>query len=1012
MPDTPEHDLPQPQQPDAEQPEQAAVQNPAAGDDAVDLPQPIDADNADTGASVDAANPIDTMEMQLVVGYNAVEEPTQAVSDTEEMQAVAADFEDDIDDEPALQAAPEPDTPEPQLVLAADATLEEMTLAQLLDHFRRAPVQTWQAFWSIARPDPQAEHEHVSQPVSLTVSAAAPRTEAPQQTWGQRLSNWLQNERLLQLGLYLVAVLVAWFGNSLFVSNTARRTEQVELASGAPFLLIGFLIWMAAELIGNWRGLLSWWRGQKTPNLVNMLLRALPLGLIIAGIGFLIDSTDDPIETVFAKVAPGAQFLLAGVLIWMLIDALTAILRLIAHKRPGLLPGWVPIADPKRKDAQTQTRTADDYQLPWTMRIHPLRIFFVLAAFFLIVLTWFGTVNNTITTPAFYAWLGTITLVSLALAPLDFNALTWLRKQWERLRLLDLRPHLGVLLLLGVILLVALGFRITDINNLPPEMTSDHVEKALDAQRVTDGARNIFFANNGGREPFQMYAIAVVGQLTGMGVTFSTLKLVAVLEAMLTIPVLFWLGVEIMGERNRRFGVLLGLVLAALVAASYWHTSITRLSLRIIVTPLVASLLLIFLARGLRRNTRADFIIAGLILGFGLYTYQAVRMLPVLIVVAVGMAVYFHARTWGERWRLTINLSTLVLVSFVVFVPMFHYSVENPEEFWRRTTGRLLGDNVIQETLSDGTIIQRDATVAERIEAFNQNVPTLMNNLRNAFLMFNWKGDVAWINGAPNHPALSPIAGAFLVVGVAAWLSWLVRRRDIVHWVIPVTVFIMLLPSALSIAFPLENPSHTRTSGALPAVYLIAALPLSLILWRVLQWLPGRRGQIAALVLGAGVITASYLPNSSVYFDDFRESYLSSSLPYSDAGRILQGFALSDGAFGNAYMIAYPFWWDHRAVGMAAGVNDWPNGIVSLNDVPEFLDLASERTGRYTLNPSRDLLFFYHVDDDETAAQLAEWFPQGRELRINSYQQGDDFMTYRVPALSRDDLELFFLQHG
>ena len=45
-----------------------------------------------------------------------------------------------------------------------------------------------------------------------------------------------------------------------------------------------------------------------------------------------------------------------------------------------------------------------------------------------------------------------------------------------------------------------------------------------------------------------------------------------------------------------------------------------------------------------------------------------------------------------------------------------------------------------------------------------------MKNVRNALLMFNWKGDIGWFNGAPEYPMLDIFTGAFLILGAAAWL--------------------------------------------------------------------------------------------------------------------------------------------------------------------------------------------------------------------------------------------------
>jgi hypothetical protein len=482
----------------------------------------------------------------------------------------------------------------------------------------------------------------------------------------------------------------------------------------------------------------------------------------------------------------------------------------------------------------------------------------------------------------------------------------------------------------------------------------------------------------------------------------DTLKLLSALEGLFGIVVLYWMGREIIGSENRQLGNLTGLILAALVAASYWHTGLSRLGLRIVLTTAITAGLLNFLARALRFNRREDFIKTGLILGIGLYTYQAVRMLPVVIVVGVTLAFLFTARSMRDRGRYVLNFMTLVLIAFVVFVPMLSYSLQYPEDFWRRTSGRLLGDDIITTTDAAGNIIERHATIPERIEAFNANVPILANNVRNALLMFNWKGDVAWINGAPNAPTMDTFSGALLIIGLAAWGVRMVRRRDMFDWLIPLALVIMLMPSALSIAYPVENPSHTRTSGALPEAYLIAALPLALLTQSVIRLAPGRRGQLIAVGMVAFVVLASYTFNTRTYFVDHIDAYIEASLPYSEAGRILRGFAESDGTYGNAFMIAFPHWWDHRAIGINAGKPDWPNGVISLEHLKLAMLLAAQRVDEFRLDPERDLLFFLSPADEVGVAWLQEQFPAGRAMLRQSYQADDQYMLFRVPALGEE----------
>jgi hypothetical protein len=895
-------------------------------------------------------------------------------------------------------------------------SLASLTVAEVLSQLFKQPRETWRGIYAVITnqdsdssytkllPASYSQHNNtvITSDHDDDSNTSPLTTQFATLDQAQNMRNWLGDLRIVQLGMYISAFLVTWWGTSIMISGDARsRSLDDEFARAVPFVLIGVLLWLIADVIFHHQDLRNWWRKQVSTQRWFSLWRGIHLGLMTIGILILLDSTDEAPENVLSIVAPGIQILLLGIGLWIATDLGQSY--------------WQWRLSRQRKDETDDIDAISNQQnhnehLAWYMRIHPIRVFGVLVATFASVMVWLGTTNNEMSTLVFYVWLFSILAWAWVLSPLGFNPLTWMSQQTQRLTSLRLMQwaskHRWALLVFVVFFVLAASFRLTYLNGdaslgtaIPPEMTSDHVEKILDSNRVLEGSRNIFFANNGGREPIQMYLMALFSTLPGQGMNFESLKLLAVVESLLSLPIFFLFGREIIGRSDRRLGIIVGLLLVGLIAVSYWHVVITRLALRIILTPLVASLLMVYLARALRHNRRSDFIKAGLVLGFGLYTYQAVRMLPVVIVVAVAIAIYFSARNWRDRWRYTFNLTTLVFISFMIFLPLFHYSVENPEQFWRRTTGRLLGDDVIQETLDDGSIIEREASLGERLEAFNQNVPVMMSNIRNVLLMFNWKGDVGWINGYSNHPVLDPITGALFLLGLVAWGTWSVRHRDAVYWLIPIALFIMLLPSALSIAFPIENPSNTRTSGAMPMVYLIASLPLAWIVVRLLDILPQWRGRVATFVVCGIAIMGANAANTSIYFNDFRELYVASSLPYDDAGRVLQGFAISDGSYGNAFMIAYPFWWDHRALAIESGRPDWNNGIVSIADVPQFMFDAYQRDGAYRFDPERDVLFFFSKDDAEARLQLQSWFPDGREIVYPTYHANDEFSLYRVPVM-------------
>lgn len=732
-------------------------------------------------------------------------------------------------------------------------------------------------------------------------------------------------------------------------------------------------------------------------------LAALQLLLRIAGFGVALGAQ------VYMLFAPrseaeglnvGAPYLLLGFVIW------------IAGEVVGLHPA-LRLSPSMPEQTKTPEHSIDWITLLWRASVAALGTVCALLA-------WRFTAGNQFTLEGVAGWLGGVVLWVWALAPLDWSLMGAVRGAVSAVR--AWRPRIRsevfwTLIALALIMAAGVFFRFSEFVSVPPEMTSDHVEKLLDANSVVNGRYNVFFVNNHGRDPLQFYLLALMHLVFGLPLDFNLLKLLTAIEGLLTIPLMWVLGRVVIGRSNPQLGNWVGLSAAALVAVAGWHVMLSRLGLRIVLTPLVTTILLIFLVRALRYNRRWDWIGVGLTLGFGVYTYQAVRMLPVVVVVGVGLTVLFGLFQWGAK-RLAVsrdmlvNLAAAAVIAFVAFVPLFRFSIEYPEDFWRRTSGRLFGDAIMQDTNEAGELIFRQATLEERLAAFNQNLPALMTNLRNAVLMYNWKGDVAWINNAPNYPTLDPVAGALFLVGLAAWLMRMLRRRDSVDWLMLPMIFIMLLPSALAIAYPIENPSATRASGTLPVVFLIAGYALALMAQSLGRLLGGGMiGRGLAAVAAVGVISGSYYYGSLVYFNNYYLAYRTSALPYSDAGRVLRSFADNNG-YGNVFVIAYRYWWDHRAVGIEGGRIDFPNGIPALERAPQFIADAARRTGEYRFDPDREILFFYAPQDTAASAWLSAMFPFGVENLLDTYHPEDSYMIYRVPPIGAEGLAFFLAQNG
>lgn len=571
------------------------------------------------------------------------------------------------------------------------------------------------------------------------------------------------------------------------------------------------------------------------------------------------------------------------------------------------------------------------------------------------------------------------------------------------------------------IALLALYFRTHHLDGVPPEMTSDHIEKLRNAIEVEEGIYGVFFANNGGREPFQMYFVAFIADWLGNGFDFRALKYATIAEGFVTVLLLYWLGKELIGcetAEQRRLGDWVGLAAAALLAISSWHTMLSRLGLRIALTPLTTLLVAIFLIRAVRYNRRIDYINIGLVLGAGMYFYQSNRMLPILVVAMIFLAALVtfvrdvvQRRPPDMSVRYGINLLFCGLLAGIIYLPMYRYSQEYPDDFWSRTYGRIFGADTGIECEPNVIVpaFVRPATSLEAFEWFNERryynegcekktgPEMLWRNYKEALVMTMWKGDIQEISNGSSYPALDAVSNALLILGLGAWVVLVVRRRDLALMIVPLGILIMLLPSTLSVFFYKENPSFTRASGTIPFIFLLAGLPLGLLAREIIK--AGREHLlyygVSALVI-VGFVYSAAGSNYETYFDVYRKGYESFWRPYSQIAAPLRDFAESEGSYGNAFYVHTAHWLDHRILGINAGDIDWPNGLVYRTDV--YAQIFKNQGTPYQYDPSKPLFFMINRADSDSIAWFNTYFPGGtlREVQIER-DPAENYYIYEAP---------------
>jgi hypothetical protein len=554
---------------------------------------------------------------------------------------------------------------------------------------------------------------------------------------------------------------------------------------------------------------------------------------------------------------------------------------------------------------------------------------------------------------------------------------TWLRRIWWKMRRGEWTVHFSWQTILWLAVLgLGIFFRFYRLESVPSQMVSDHAEKLLDVYDVLNGQYNTYFPRNTGREFFQFYWTALMVLLFGQGVSFLSLKLGTVILGVLTLPYLYLIGKELGSKR-------VGLLAMGFAGIAYWPNLISRIALRFTLYPFFYAPTLYYFLRGMRLKRRSDFIWSGIFLGLGLHGYSPSRMVPILLTIGV-VLYWLHARRLAKeaaqaeqsesspmsvqlaaaeaRRSAGLGLVAIALVSFVLFLPLLRYTMDNPQMVAFRALTRL-GD----------------------VEQPLQGNPwtIFLSNLWRGLTMFAWDNGEVWVISITHRPILDVVSAALFHLGAFLLLVRYLRQR---HWVdlfMLLSVPVLLMPSILSLAFPGENPCLNRTAAAIIPTFLFVgyALDAVMVAFERAHMLWGKR---FAWGLAALLLLLSSLQNYDMVFNQYAKVYDASSWNTSEMGDVARAFADSVGSVDTTYLVAYPYWADSRLVGIAAG---YPTKDYAL--WPEhFQD---------TLLDTRAKLFIINPNDMEDVVALRALYPQGVLYNYDSPVEGKDFLLFFVP---------------
>lgn len=365
------------------------------------------------------------------------------------------------------------------------------------------------------------------------------------------------------------------------------------------------------------------------------------------------------------------------------------------------------------------------------------------------------------------------------------------------------------------IVLLATFFRLYHLGSTPPGLYPDEAMNGNNAvQALETHQYKIFYPENNGREGLFINIQAIL--ISVFGNHAWALRIVSAFVGILTVWGLYFLT-------KRLFNRQIALIASFLMAVSFWHVNFSRIGFRAIMAPLFLVWMFYFLWRGLSTTQKFPFIMSGVMLGLGFYTYISFRIVPLAVLLVLLAYWNFIYKDFAKRKpdsyrflrrHLFMGVLTMAITAFIMILPLLSFYSQNPQDFLGRTS---------------------------QISVFSSTNPikALVVNTLQTFGMFNFAGDNNWRHNIASAPEIFWPVGIFFVLGLAFSIFKLIRlKRSHGHFstahVLLLSIFLVgLLPVVISNE---GLPHALRAIIVVPIVYIFAALGIWHFFEKLQDW--------------------------------------------------------------------------------------------------------------------------------------------------------------------------------
>ena len=219
------------------------------------------------------------------------------------------------------------------------------------------------------------------------------------------------------------------------------------------------------------------------------------------------------------------------------------------------------------------------------------------------------------------------------------------------------------------------------------------------------------------------------------GVSLYSVKLINVIFGALSVIFIYLLVKEIFSKK-------LALITAIIYTFTFQHILLSRKIELYAMAILFIALSFYFYFLGLNKKNKILMIFSGISLGLSLYMYTACKALPLIFIFFWLMILILNFKKLNINNFILINL-LIVLPSIIVFLPLFNYSINNPNVF----LGRVKFVNLLPQIIKNpGVSLFNQFDIFLKL-FFNENSPSGIYNL-------------------PGHSAFDNISNYFFLIGI------------------------------------------------------------------------------------------------------------------------------------------------------------------------------------------------------------------------------------------------------